>query len=72
MLGDRYISSIAQGQENSLGGGRNVLYLDCSGGFTSIYCPKVIEFYTLSGMKFLMHKLYFNKFDFLKLSSRDE
>ena len=56
MLGDRYISSIAQGQENSLGGGRNVLYLDCSGGFTSIYCPKVIEFYTLSGMKFLMHQ----------------
>ena len=41
-----------------------VLYLDCSGGFASTYCPKVIEFYTLNRMKFLMHKLHFNKFDF--------
>ena len=64
MLGDRDVSLMAQGQENSLGGGRNVLYLDCSGGFARARCPKVIEFYTLSGMKFLMHMLYFNKFDF--------
>lgn len=50
-----------KGWEKHIGGGGNVLYVDCGGGFLKL--SKIIEFNALNGMQSFVHKLSSNEVD---------